>query len=183
MVKWIRRIINFRKSQTSGLIEIKKSSQVDSNSTIGDYTYVGERCTITRASIGRYCSIGNNVSIGPGEHDISTVSTSAYLYMGSGWYKELTKEEVTIGNDVWIGTDSIIRRGVTIGDGAVIGANSFVNRNVPPFAVVAGIPAKLIRYRFSKNKIDCIMQSKWWLLDLDKARIVVNELQKKEFRE
>ena len=97
---------------------------------------------------------------------------------GEEWYNELTKDKIIIGNDVWIGTDSIIRRGVTIGDGAVIGANSFVNKDVPPFAVVAGNPAKLIRYRFSQKKIDCILKSEWWLLDLEQARIAVEKLEK-----
>ena len=82
MVGWILRLLNYSKYKKSKFIEIKKSTQVDSNSIIGDYTYIGERCTITRAYIGRYCSIGNNVSVGPGEHDVNLVSTSAYMYKG-----------------------------------------------------------------------------------------------------
>ena len=94
------------------------------------------------------------------------------------WYEELTHGDVTIGNDVWIGTDSIIRRGITVGDGAVIGANSFVNSDVPPYAIVAGIPAKIIKYRFSEKVIRKLLDSKWFLLDLDDAKELVRKLEK-----
>lgn len=177
MIDLIKKIIQTVTSKKDKIIDVKKSTKIDSNSIIGKYTYIGERCTITRAIIGRYCSIGNNVSIGPGEHDVDLVSTSSYLYCGGVWYDKLTEKPVVIGNDVWIGTDSIVRRGVTVGDGAVIGANTFVNKDVPPFAIVAGNPAKIIKYRFSQKKIEYIIQSKWWLLDLELARIAVRKLE------
>ena len=157
----------------------KGNTQIDEKTFIGEYTYIGRNCLISRATIGRYCSIGNNVSIGPGEHRLNRISTSSFLYDHKvDWYSELTREDVNIGNDVWIGTDSIIRRGVTIGNGAVVGANSFVNKDVPPFAIVAGNPAKIIRYRFDEKKIKEIQDSKWWMKDLDNARHIVSNLEK-----
>ena len=172
--------IKFRKKNKNfNNISIGALTNIDNNCSIGDYTYIGLRCTISKANIGRYCSIGNNVSIGPGEHHINWISTSSYLYEDKvDWYEELTHGDVIIGNDVWIGTDSIVRRGITVGDGAVIGANSFVNSDVPPYAIVAGIPAKIIKYRFSEEVIQKLLDSKWFLLDLDDAKELVRKLEK-----
>src|SRR5690349_1524407 len=102
-------------------VEIQSGSNVSHDCKIGRNTYIGFNCTITRAVIGRYCSIANNVSIGVGEHDLSRISTSSLFYDDP--YKVLTEGECSLGNDVWIGTNSVVRRGVVIGDGAVIGAN------------------------------------------------------------
>ena len=160
--------------------EIMEPAYVDKNCEIGNYTFIGTHSNITRAKIGNYCSIGNFVAIGPGEHNIESISTSTFFTNGD-IYKELTQKECIIGNDVWIGTKSVIRRGVTIGDGAIIGANSFVNKDVPDFAIVAGSPARIIRYRFDKDKIKKIKKSKWWLYDLDDAKKIIEKLdQRKE---
>lgn len=70
--------------------------------------------------------------------------------------------EVKIGNDVWIGTRAMILDGITIGDGAVIGAGAVVTKNVPPYAIVGGVPAKIIKYRFSQDKINELLASQWW---------------------
>lgn len=159
-------------------VYIGKNSNVDDCSVIGEYTYIGTNCLVTKATIGRYVSIGNNVSIGPGEHRLDRISTSNFMYDHKiNWYNELTEKDVMIGNDVWIGTDSIVRRGVTIGDGAVIGANSFVNCDVPAYAIVAGNPAKFIRYRFSQTMIEKVQKSEWWQNNLDEARRIVEEIE------
>ncbi len=150
------------------------NSYVSKDSVVGDYTYIGFNCFVTKAVIGRYCSIANNVSIGLGEHDLSQISTCSYFYENS--YQKLTEKECLIGNDVWIGVDSIVRRGITIGNGAVIGANSFVNVDVPDYAIVAGNPAKVIKFRFDPAKIDLLLQSKWWELDIASAKAKIEEL-------
>lgn len=154
-------------------IEIGES-RVDKTSVVGDYTYIGNHCYITKAQIGRYTSIANNVTIGAGEHDLTEISTSAWFYDEP--LKILRRGECVIGHDVWIGVDSIIRRGVKIGNGAVIGANSFVNSDVPDFAIVAGSPARLIRYRFDEEVRTEISASKWWEKDLDEAKKIIKEL-------
>lgn len=157
-------------------VEIGKDCEIDSNTVIGEYTCIGRNCNITKATIGRYVSIGNNCSIGPGEHDYTLESTSNMLYEYSDWYERLTVKPLNIGNDVWIGADSIIRRGVTIGNGAVVGANSFVNKDVPPFAVVAGNPAEIIKYRFNENKQRALSESKWWDYEPQRARGIIENL-------
>lgn len=144
--------------------------KIDNQSHIGDYSYVGGYTTITRSKIGRYCSIGANVTIGPGEHDMSRCSTCTRIYSQyQNTYNELTKGDVIIGNDVWIGCHAIIRRGVSIGNGAVIGANSFVNRDVPDFAIVAGSPARVVKYRFKEEICSKIRESKWWEMEIEEA--------------
>jgi virginiamycin A acetyltransferase len=156
-------------------IRIVEGTRVDAASHIGSYTFVGHNCFITKTDIGRYCSIANNVSTGQGEHKLERISTSALFYADS--YKELTEGECVIGNDVWVGTESVIRRGVTIGSGAVIGANSVVMTDVPEFAVFAGTPAKLIRYRFSADQILALKNSGWWELEMEEARDIIDQLE------
>lgn len=163
-------------SQMGKNISIAKGTSIDSDSSIGDYTYIGKNCNITKTSIGRYCSIANNVSIGQGEHDLSKISTSSLFYENS--YETLTKQPCNIGNDVWIGTDAIILRGVYIGDGAVIGANSVVTKDVPSFAIVAGSPARLLRYRFNDEKQKKILDSRWWEQTLGGGKSLIMELEK-----
>lgn len=136
------------------------SRYIDNQSKIGKNTFIGKNVTITKATIGNYCSIAPHVSIGPGEHDLSRISTASLVYDDP--YSELTEKPVTIGNDVWIGTHVVILRGVSIGNGAVVGAGSVVTKDIPAFAVVAGVPAKIIKYRFNKEQIGLIEKSKWW---------------------
>lgn len=157
---------------------IKKYSErpwIDDNSTIGKYTYIGKNTYITKSAIGRYCSIANNVSIGLGEHDLKEISTSTLFYQQDP-YDILTQKPCIIKNDVWIGVDSIIRRGVTIGNGAIIGANSFVNRDIPDFAIACGNPARIIRYRFSEKAQKIILESLWWEKDFHEAQKVIQAL-------
>ncbi len=158
-------------------ISVAKGSTIDSKSSIGDFTYIGKNCNITKTSIGRYCSIANNVSIGQGEHDLNKISTNSLFYDNNS-YEVLTKQPCNIGNDVWIGTDVVILRGVSIGDGAVIGANSVVTKDVPSFAIVAGSPARLLRYRFDDEKQKKILESSWWNQDIGGAKSLILELEK-----
>ena len=92
-------------------------------------------------------------------------------------YELLTKEPCTIGHDVWIGTDAVILRGIEIGDGAVVGANSVVTKDVPPFAIVVGSPARVIRYRFDEIKRQKILDSKWFYYDLQKSKDIIRGLE------
>lgn len=148
------------KTNIGNNVTIMEGTATDHLTNIGNYCYIGRYCYLTKVQIGNYCSIANNVSIGQGEHDLNKISTNSIFYKNA--FEELTKDTCEIGNDVWIGVDSIIRRGIKIGNGAVIGANSVVTKNVPPYAIVAGSPAKIIRYRFEKEKINLIENSKWW---------------------
>ena len=156
---------------------IMSGTRMSGNVQIGAYSYIGYDCSITEASIGRYCSIGDSVTIAPGEHLVKNISTSAYFY--DDVWNTLTQKDSVIGNDVWIGTKAIILRGVRVGNGAIIGAGAIVTKDVPPYAVVVGVPAKVIYMRFERNEIDMIEQSKWWEMGFEDAKMQVAILKDK----
>lgn len=149
------------------------------DSSVGKYTYIGYDCHIDKADIGSFCSLSDHIFIGGAEHPMRWVSTSPVFQKvkgvterGSGASIKLANHEVevfkrtTIGNDVWIGHAAVIRTGVTIGHGAVIGSGAVVTKDVPPYAIVGGIPAQIIRYRFDEQTIDRLIRSQWWELPL-----------------
>lgn len=154
--------------------EVQTGTEIDLETEIGSYSYIGRNCNITKSNIGNYVSIANNVSIGQGEHVLSNLSTSSLFYDEA--YSALTKEKCIIENDVWLGVDSIVLRGVTVGNGAVIGANAVVTKDVPPYAIVVGSPARVIKYRFDKDKIDMIINSKWWEESPEEAKKIFERL-------
>lgn len=147
---------------------------IDSNSTFGDYSQMGHNVNITHSKIGRYCTIGNFVTIGAGEHDTDKISTSCLSFKSAS---ELTKAPLEIKNDVWIGDDAVIRRGITLGNCSIILPNSFVNKDVPDFAIVLGSPAKIIGYRFDEETRQKILNSKYWMFNPRKAKKIINTIQ------
>ena len=140
---------------------------------IGEYTYVGGKCAIvdSRSRIGKFCSIAKNVSIGTTMHPIHTLTTHPVSHLGSwGTLKILpenriefqNKRPVRIGNDVWIGFNAVLMDGITVGDGAVIGAGAVVTKDIPPYAVAVGVPARVIKYRFDAETIQRLLKARWW---------------------
>ncbi len=161
-------------SKLAAHVNILKNCVIN-NSFINSYTYVGKNSIIQNASIGKFCSIGSEVCIGLGGHPISNFSTSPIFYRQNNILEiKLVNEDlefkeyepIEIGHDVWIGTRAIILDGVIIGTGAIIAANAVVTKDVPPYAIVGGSPANLIRYRFDESKIQSLLNSEWWELDL-----------------
>lgn len=151
-------------------------SKISPDSIIGSYTYIGRNSYINKAKIGRYCSIANNVSIGPADHPTSHIST----WVSHINTRELLLEkECIIGNDVWIGVNSVIRRGITIGNSAIIGSNSFVNTDIPEFSIAVGSPAKIIKSRLPQRTIELIKSSQWWDYDAEKSQKIIADLQNK----
>jgi acetyltransferase-like isoleucine patch superfamily enzyme len=141
-----------------------------SNSKLGDFTYISDSSVILESDIGKFCSIGPNVRIAPGIHPTKKfVSTHPATFLKNHYIKSFSKNDyfqfhkrVTIGNDVWIGANVLIIDGVKIGDGAVIAANSVVTRDVLPYEIVGGVPAKNIRFRFNETQIKKLLHFEWW---------------------
>jgi acetyltransferase-like isoleucine patch superfamily enzyme len=142
----------------------------------GAFSYGNVNTTIYDADIGRYCSIAHDVMIGPMEHPVDWFSTSPFSWNDQGTFRyspdfldivsderfEKNSVRTRIGHDVWIGCRSFIRRGVTIGTGAVVAANSSVVKDVEPYTIVGGSPARAIRRRFGDATIGKMLASQWW---------------------
>ncbi len=143
------------------------------NSQIGNYTYISRNALVQNSIIGNYCSISHDFICGLGNHPLDMFSTSPLFYKTKNTFHMTVIEQdsqfedykpIVIGNDVWIGARVIVMDGVKIGDGAVIAAGAVVTKDVPPYAVVGGIPAKIIKYRCSIEKIIKYRESEWWAL-------------------
>ena len=138
---------------------------------VGEYSYCGKNCSVLDTEIGSFCSIASYCAIGGAAHPLANVSTSPVFSHGRNVFGEnlgdlpaSKAKPVVIGSDVWIGEAVFIKEGIQIGHGAVIGAHSVVTEDVPPYAVVAGTPAKIIRYRFTEEQIARLLASQWWTL-------------------
>lgn len=165
-----------RKSRLAAIRDscVHPSAKIESgtsfiSSSIERHSFCGYDCDVYLASIGSFTSIANGVVLGGARHPMEWVSTSPVFYAGRDSVKAKFAEHkltppagVRIGHDVWIGRSAIVLAGVTVGDGSVIGAGSVVTKDVPPYAIVAGNPARLIRYRFDENVIQKLKEINWW---------------------
>jgi len=141
------------------------------NSLIGNYCYIGENTAMNCVEMGNYCSVAPGVQIGGMEHAYESLSTSAYLAKG-----HKANDRTVIGHDVWIGAQCYIKQGVRIGDGAVIGAQALVTKDVAPYTVVIGSPAKLYKTRFDETTVAALNESRYWELPPKQAREKLKEI-------
>ena len=163
--------------------QMRHAYRIGANSYISGEVSIADR---ENTVIGKFCSIAEGVCIGPSFHPTSRISTHPFTYLcdEERKYGEIVTptdkvrpyngcKAVTIGNDVWIGRNAIVMDGVTVGTGAVIGAAAVVTIDVPPYAIVAGVPAKIIRYRFPPETVSRLLESRWWDYPFD---FILNEL-------
>jgi len=140
------------------------------------YDFIGDKLII-----GKFCQIGAGVEfvMNGANHQMNAVSTYPFYIFGSWDQPAPSKEDLplkgdtVVGNDVWIGQNSTILPGVHIGDGAIIGLNSVVTRDVPPYAIVAGNPAKTVRKRFDDELIDLLLKLKWWNKSVEEINALI----------
>jgi len=180
---FIHPTVKLRNVQINGKIKIGEGSKIEkgvkisnkSSVEIGRFTSINGPntdiyCDINSVKIGSFCSIARNVTIQEFNHNSQNFTT--YFIEQNLLGKRIKNERVSkgpiiIGNDVWIGAQCVILSGAEIGDGAIIAANSVVSGKIPPYAIVGGTPAKVIKYRFSAEKIKILLESKWWI-DINK---------------
>lgn len=154
--------------------EIDRTARVNAGSVftkvkMGRYSYAGAAAYVTDAHIGNFCSIAGGCQIGGGIHPMDTVSTSPVFLQGRNFLRKnfaaipyAPSETVEIGSDVWIGEGVYIKAGIKIGSGAVIGAHAVVTHDVAPYAVAAGVPARVLRKRFDDGTIRRLLELQWW---------------------
>lgn len=163
-------IYRLKHNSVSFSSEIEKNNMLR-NCKVGRWVFIGPNGTFNNVEIGNYTCIAPSCQIGGLEHPYWEASISPKLYIDN-----TPRKTTHIGHDVWIAANCIIRQGVTIGDGAVIGAGSFVNKDVPPYAIVFGSPAKLYKYRFDQETINKLNESHYWEYEPKKAKLLLTKI-------
>lgn len=156
------------------------------DSELGDYSYVERHAEIIYATIGKFCAIASDVRLNALNHPMERVSQHKITYrpneyflgkkLDAGFREERMLKKVTVGHDVWIGHGAIVLPGVTIGNGAVIAAGAVVSKDVPDYAIVAGVPAKVLRARFTPEVARRIAALAWWDWPHDRLADVVDDM-------
>ena len=164
-------------TQIGRRVIIRKGVEIYGDVTIGDFSYIsGPHTYVESAHIGKFCSIARQTVLDVGNHNVNAVTTHPFpiapafgnLVTSSQLVEQRPAPE--IGHDVWIGINSVVMRGVKIGNGAVVAANSVVTRDVPPYAIVGGAPARLLRFRFPEETVAALQSIAWWDWDDDRLR-------------
>ncbi len=159
-----------RDSSFGAYCEVGARTKV-TESSFGDYSYVVNDADIIYTTVGRFCSIAAHTRINPGNHPLDRVALSHFTYRSSAYglgaddaafFDWRRSHRAVLGNDVWIGHGAIVLPGVKLGNGAAVGAGAVVSKDIPPFAIAIGVPAKILRYRFEPEIIAALERIAWW---------------------
>jgi phosphonate metabolism protein (transferase hexapeptide repeat family) len=152
---------------------------------MGDYAYVVHDTQIIYATIGRFCSIASHVRVNPGNHPLDRVALNHFTYRASayglgpdeaGFFDWRREHRVTLGPDVWLGHGVIVLPGITIGAGAAVGAGTVVTKDLPPFAVAVGNPARVLRFRFPEAVRESLLRLAWWDWPRDRLASALDDI-------
>lgn len=163
--------VRLRETEIGRCCEILEDCRI-SYSTLGDYSYLAHDCQVADTEIGKFCAIAASVRIGPPNHPMGRASQHRFTYCPEyydaaqvrdrAFFADRRDDRVVIGNDVWIGHGVTVLAGVTVGDGAVLAAGAVVSKDVAPYTIVGGVPARLIRRRFPEEIAERLRRIAWW---------------------
>jgi len=167
----IHETVRLREAQIGRRCEVLANTRIE-YASLGDYSYLGENCEVADAVIGKFTAIANSVRIGAPNHPMGRPSQHRFTYVPEyyeptaardrDFFADRRGDRVVVGNDVWIGHAAILLPGVSVGDGAVIGAGAVVSRDIEPYTIVGGVPARPIRKRFDDKVVDSLRRIAWW---------------------
>jgi phosphonate metabolism protein (transferase hexapeptide repeat family) len=174
-------------SQFGAYVEIGAGSRIN-NSTFGDYSYCDRTCDIANAEIGKFSNIASFTRIGATDHPMDKASLHHFHYRSADywddadddadWFAHRAGRTACIGHDTWIGHGAMIKPDVTVGHGAVVASGAIVTKDVAPYTIVAGIPAKVIRNRYADGIAERMMDLVWWDWDHAKLRLALPDFRR-----
>lgn len=183
--------VRMRETQIGAQCEVLAETYIE-YSELGDFSYLGEHCCVADAQIRRFTAIANHVRIGAPNHPMDRASQHRFTYCpeyydaqaerDNGFFADRRADRVIIGNDVWIGHGVIVLPGVAVGDGAVLAAGAVVTKDVPPYTIVGGVPAKVIRARFAADIAAQLQAIAWWNWPLEKLMANLADFQSSDLR-
>lgn len=182
LVPYIHPTASVLNSKLGNYVEIAEGTNI-LESSFGDYSYTARFADIAYSTLGKFVNVAAFSRINPGEHPHHRASLHHFMYRSSYYWPEETDEQfvfdwrrsrpVHIGNDTWIGHGAIIMKGVNVGNGAIVASNAVVTKDVPPYAIVGGLPAKIIKWRHPREIADRLEAMAWWDWDHEKLRLAL----------